>query len=227
MPVRYRKHIRRHDHDYTQGTYFVTLCTRFREQVFGRIEGTGPTARVDLTDVGRIVNECWRAIPHHFPHVRLDETQIMPDHLHAILILGPGQMDQNCRATRWVAATASKDDFGRVAIGPRRGSIGAVIGAFKSETTKRMNRVNATRSFTLGIEGPSGFDVKVVGVEQVRLPVPFDVEGDRLRTLRVLVTVPAASLTAASVPITFRIEAAGGGESRVTETVFLSNGAEP
>lgn len=144
MPLRYRKHIRLHDHDYTQGTYFVTLCTRFREQVFGRIEGTGPTARVDLTDVGRIVNECWRAIPHHFPHVRLDETQIMPDHLHAILILGPGQMDQNCRATRWVAATASKDDFGRVAIGPRRGSIGAVIGAFKSETTKRMNRVNAT-----------------------------------------------------------------------------------
>ena len=103
-------------------------------------------------------------------------------------------------------------------------SDGSVRNAY---TVKVMNRVNATRSFTLGIEGPSGFDVKVVGVEQVRLPVPFDVEGDRLRTLRVLVTVPAASLTAASVPITFRIEAVGGGESRVTETVFLANGAEP
>ena len=144
MPLRYRKHIRLPDHDYTQGTYFVTLCTRFREQVFGRIAGTGPTARIDLNDVGRIVEGCWRAIPHHFPHVRLDETQIMPDHLHAILILDGRSVNSTAGATRWVAATDAVGPIDGGPNGPQRGSLGAVIGAFKSETTKRVNRMNAT-----------------------------------------------------------------------------------
>ncbi|MBL8781721.1 MAG: cytochrome c oxidase accessory protein CcoG, partial [Alphaproteobacteria bacterium] len=100
-------------------------------------------------------------------------------------------------------------------------SDGSVRNAY---TVKVMNRANAQRDFTLSIDGPKGFDVKIVGVEQVRLPISFAVDSDRLRTLRVLVTVPAASLKAESMPITFAV--ADGAETKSTETVFLSDGDE-
>ncbi len=144
MPLRFRKHIRLPDHDYTQGAYFVTLCTRSRRQVFGQIIGTDAAARMELTPVGDIVDECWRAIPDHFPHVQLHEMQIMPDHLHAILELVNGHVHGNVAATRWVAATNALDGLGHRSMGPQRGSLAAIIGAFKSETTKRVNRLNDT-----------------------------------------------------------------------------------
>jgi REP element-mobilizing transposase RayT len=89
MAAIFHKHPRLRDRDYTQGAYFVTLCTKPRRELFGRITGLGKNAMMELNDVGQIVDECWRGIPEHFPHAHLDQTQIMPDHLHAILILAP------------------------------------------------------------------------------------------------------------------------------------------
>lgn len=116
----------------------MTLCTAYRRQVLGKIIGTDNDARIELTAVGRIVDECWHAIPDHFPYVRLDEMQIMPDHLHAIIIL---QREHN---NGGVETTMAEDEIKGRAKGPRRGSLGAILGAFKSETTKRVNRMNAT-----------------------------------------------------------------------------------
>lgn len=104
MALRFRKHIRLANHDYLQGTYFVTLCTSSRKQVFGRIVGTGPDARMELSDIGRIVFGCWYAIPDHFPHVRVHEMQIMPDHLHAIIELTGTSNNGTLAATQRVAA---------------------------------------------------------------------------------------------------------------------------
>jgi len=44
MTLRYRKHTRLPGHSYLQGAYFVTMCTYWRKQVFGRIvlSGTVP-----------------------------------------------------------------------------------------------------------------------------------------------------------------------------------------
>jgi len=130
---RYHKHIRLRGNDYTQGTYFVTLCTDPRRELFGPIVENGVDARIDLNDLGRIVHECWRATPDHFPHARLDQTQIMPDHLHSILVLnGSG-------STQWVDATGATRTVGAKPRGPVPGSLGAIIGAFKSVTTKQIN----------------------------------------------------------------------------------------
>ena len=147
-PPKYHKHVRLSGNDYRQGAYFVTLCSRARQELFGRIAGTGPDALMELNDMGHIVDECWRAIPDHFPHAHLDQTQIMPDHLHAIVVLSP------IGSTQWVDATGALNDDGTIgdgadpaaAIGarpngPKRGSLGAIIGAFKSVTTKRINAI--------------------------------------------------------------------------------------
>jgi putative transposase len=144
MPLQYRKHVRLSSHDYLQGAYFVTMCTYWRKQVFGGIVGTGADARIELTDAGRIVDECWRAIPDHFPHAELHEMQIMPDHLHAIIVLNGASNNGIVAATQWVAATDTVGKRGPTANGPARGSLGAIIGSFKSETTRRVNRLNGT-----------------------------------------------------------------------------------
>lgn len=144
MTLRYRKHIRLPEHDYLQGIYFVTMCTYWRKQVFGRIVGSGVDARIELTDVGRIVDECWRAIPDHFPRARPHEMQIMPDHLHAIIAL-ENAPDNGIRSGHPMGRDyETVDEPRKIARGPARGSLAAIIGAFKSETTRRMNRLNNT-----------------------------------------------------------------------------------
>jgi putative transposase len=80
-----RKSIRLHGYDYSQaGSYFITLCTHDRLPLFGEIvEGA-----MVLNTAGKIVENCWRAIPGHFPQVTLDEFIVMPNHVHGIISVG-------------------------------------------------------------------------------------------------------------------------------------------
>lgn len=128
-----------------RGIYYVTLCTQARIQASGRIAGAGANARMELSPAGRIKEECWQAIPDHFPHVKLDETQIMPDHLHAILILAPRTGVISVPSTRWFAPAGSDGRVRARPKGPKSGSVGAILGAFRSETTKRANQMQATK----------------------------------------------------------------------------------
>jgi len=40
-----------------------------------------------FSELGSIASQYWLEIPQHFPHVKLDEFVIMPNHIHGILIL--------------------------------------------------------------------------------------------------------------------------------------------
>jgi len=74
------------------GLYFVTICTKDHEMFFGEVVG----GQMVLSEIGEIANECWLAIPKHFPHVKLYEHIIMPNHVHGIL-----QIDwESCRDFR-------------------------------------------------------------------------------------------------------------------------------
>lgn len=129
----FHKHPRLRGNDYTRGAYFVTICAYRRGDIFGRIIGAGSDAHLQLNDAGLIVLDRWNAIPEHHPGTRLDQLQIMPDHLHAILVLnGPG-------STQGVDATGALDERRARPNGPAPGSLGAIIAAFKSVTTKRIN----------------------------------------------------------------------------------------
>ena len=98
-------------------------------------------------------------------------------------------------------------------------SDGSVRNAY---TLKVMNRARDTRTFAMRIEAPAGFSVRVIGMDGATLPIAVEVPADRLRTLRVLVTVPDASLARASLPVAFIFTDAASGESRRNESVFLS-----
>ena len=66
--------------DSKAGVYFVTICTRSRQCLFGdMVDGT-----MRLNEWGKIVQECWDAIPAHFPNVPVDTFVVMPNHVHGM-----------------------------------------------------------------------------------------------------------------------------------------------
>jgi putative transposase len=137
-PLHHRRSIRVPLYDYAgPGAYFVTTVTEDRANVFGRIMGV----EMQLSTQGRIAEACWRAIPEHFARVELGPYVVMPNHVHGIIVIHDQAAMQSppVGATQWVAPTPD----GRRPIrphGPPRGSIGAIIGAYKSAVTRTIVR---------------------------------------------------------------------------------------
>ncbi len=63
------------------GWYFITICTQNRICLFGEIANQ----KMVLNDAGQIINEWWSKIPERFANVALDQSQIMPNHIHGII----------------------------------------------------------------------------------------------------------------------------------------------
>ena len=79
---RHRRSIRLKEYDYSQnGLYFITICTRNSECIFGEIVDD----EMVLTDAGRITRQCWLCIPEHYPDTKLHEYVVMPNHVHGII----------------------------------------------------------------------------------------------------------------------------------------------
>ena len=136
----HRRSIRLQGYDYSQpGAYFITLVTREREVLFGEIAG----GELRLSEIGRIAEQHWRAIPEHFPQVELGAYVIMPNHIHGIIIIRPDSVGVG--ASQWDAPTSDVDDPTNDApadkkLGPQRGSIGAITGAYKMSVSRRFKR---------------------------------------------------------------------------------------
>lgn len=131
-----RRSIRLQGYDYSQvGAYFVTIVSWRREALFGEIvDGETPQGgHVVLNDFGKIVRAEWERTAAVRPYVELGAFVVMPNHIHGILVFTDNLMnDVNVGATRRVAPT-------RPTLQP--GSLGAVIGQFKSIVTKQINRL--------------------------------------------------------------------------------------
>jgi putative transposase len=135
--VVFKKHDRqsqRHTrHDYKNGMYFITICTYNRAPLFGRIID----CVMRYTEYGSIVQRCWFEIPQHAPMAHIDAFVVMPDHVHGILVIdNDGSTHNRRRGVACNAPITAKRSLTR----PIRGSLGTIIGAFKSATTKYIRR---------------------------------------------------------------------------------------
>lgn len=84
-----RKHPRLGYFDYsTAGAYFITICTHNRQCLLSRIarKGLAP-AEVQHTAYGQIAREQLLLLEERYPSLKIDQYVIMPNHIHAILLL--------------------------------------------------------------------------------------------------------------------------------------------
>jgi len=82
--IKKRKLNRLKDYDYYQdGFYFVTICTKNREEIFGKIDD----GKMILNEYGEIAKNCWLDLPNHYQNCVLDEFIVMTNHVHGIIII--------------------------------------------------------------------------------------------------------------------------------------------
>jgi len=75
--------------------YFVTICTKNREECFGKIINN----KIILSQIGKITKQYWLKITNHFSFAILDEFIIMPNHIHGIIQINKTSISNatNCR----------------------------------------------------------------------------------------------------------------------------------
>ncbi len=122
----HRRSVRLQGHHYAQaGAYFVTICSRNGACTFG----DGVRGKISLNEWGQILMGEWENTQELRANIELDVYQVMPNHFHALLwIIVPGQ-------------PVESREFGQ----PQAGSLGTIVGAFKSAATYRINDLRHTR----------------------------------------------------------------------------------
>ena len=128
----HRKSIRLKGYNYSQaGMYYVVARTKKGECVLGEVVEN----EMKLSAVGKVAHACWLEIPQHFKNAGLDIFQVMPNHVHGIIIIRfPLVRTRHAVSLRDKALKDRlvKSEFGK----PVSGSLSTVVRSFKSAVTK-------------------------------------------------------------------------------------------
>ncbi len=142
QPLPQRKQLRLKHWDYaTPWWYFVTICTQDRKCLFGDVVD----GKMILNDAGKMVERVLSKLSTKFP-VELDQTQIMPNHIHTIIIVTGHLVRSSHSATQNVGAgfipARSEDEKNTTKRAATRAAptLGNTIGSFKSLTTNEYIR---------------------------------------------------------------------------------------
>jgi REP element-mobilizing transposase RayT len=122
----HRRSHRLPDYDYSSnGAYFITFCAENKQCLFGEIVDD----EMILNEYGNIVQEELLKTLSIRREIELITYCVMPNHVHAVILLNDAQGD------RPVAPTSTT-------LRPR--SIGAFVAGYKSAVTKRINEIRNT-----------------------------------------------------------------------------------
>lgn len=123
-------------YDYGQnGAYFITICTKNRVHFFGEIADR----EMQLNELGKIVETEWIRTLELRPDMNLEmgEFVIMPNHFHAIIIIGENQYntcgdgDGDCRDAMHRVSTFA----------PQSKNLASIIRGFKSSVTTNARKM--------------------------------------------------------------------------------------
>jgi REP element-mobilizing transposase RayT len=118
MGIKYpeRHSIRLRGFNYSQpGWYFVTICTDGRQHLFGNIVN----GEMRLSSYGQIANFAWVKLRARFPHIRLDQFVVMPNHVHGVINIVKSRGREN-----------------------RAPTLGQIIAYYKYQTTQSFNNTH-------------------------------------------------------------------------------------
>ncbi|MEG0894888.1 MAG: transposase [Oscillospiraceae bacterium] len=88
MELQSRKRNRLKGYDYSQnGLYFITICAKDREMLFGKIVGDGvqDTQNVKYTPYGKVVDNIIDCINNTYSNINIEKYVIMPNHIHLLI----------------------------------------------------------------------------------------------------------------------------------------------
>ena len=97
MDLNSRKPTRLQEYDYSEkGAYFITICTKDKQKLFGHIVGGGAfdAPKIILSPQGEIV-EKYILSTNNIPNLKVDKYVIMPNHIHPLLSI------ENSYGTSW------------------------------------------------------------------------------------------------------------------------------
>lgn len=95
----------------------MTICVQNRECLLGTITNQ----RVELNEYGKITDQVWNYLPHHFGNLEIDAAVIMPNHFHGIICTG-------------LVSKPPNPFF------EQKTQLGKIIAYFKYQTTKLINQ---------------------------------------------------------------------------------------
>jgi len=113
-------------HDYDGGSYFITICTKHRQHFFGEIVD----GEMMLSDIGKYADEQFQNVSSHYPYAEIPLWTIMPNHLHAIVVIDGNKTKYDRRVVETWHAASLQD------IANLQGWLSVVIGGLKSSITR-------------------------------------------------------------------------------------------
>ena len=149
-----------------QAAYFITICTKDRQPFFGVIQ----KGVMQLSSIGKIVEAEWlkTVALRSDMNIELGAYVVMPNHFHAIVIIGENQFNtprrDALRASRKDLPHASPKDLPRTSptdnvgkrdagstslheyqneFGPQHKNLSSMLGGFKAAVTKKAREFNS------------------------------------------------------------------------------------
>ncbi len=164
--IHHRRSIRLKGYDYSQaGAYFITICCQDMVCRFGKIEN----GEMLLNEHGAIAYNEWCGLTNRFPNIALDVFQIMPNHIHGVILVGAtlAVAQNDLGATVKVA----QNDLGAtVKVAP---TVGDIVGAYKSLVSNRCLNLFKMNNETMGKLWQRNYYEHIIRNEQSYLNISY------------------------------------------------------
>ena len=126
-----RKSLRLRHFDYSQNSYyFITICTKNKQNFFGKIDKD----KIILNELARIVQERWYWLQENFEYVEIDEFVVMPNHVHGIIIINNEKCVNRDLCTGGSRPAPTSRDRLKIK------SLSELVGAFKTTSSKQIHQ---------------------------------------------------------------------------------------
>lgn len=127
----------------SNGLYFITICTQNRKYYFGDVIDN----KMQLNEIGKIVNAEWLKTFEMRPDMNLQmgEYVIMPNHFHAIIIIGDNEYNTQRDTQRRDAmnCVSTTTDTTKNKFGPQSKNLASIVRGFKIGVTKNARKIHA------------------------------------------------------------------------------------
>ncbi|XBO46100.1 transposase [Pedobacter sp. KACC 23697] len=139
--IHHRRSIRLKGYDYSKaGAYFITICCEDRIHRFGKVSGD----EMILNQSGTMAYNEWINLAERFPNFELNVFQIMPNHMHGIIVLSDRT---TVGATLAVAQEQKELNRATARVAP---TIADIVGAYKSIVSNACLQLFMSHNKTMG-----------------------------------------------------------------------------